>query len=169
MSASKYSPITSSLIFFVLGIAFAAVLGGDLLSGAASQSFVPAPGVITASTLKSEEFMDSDGMTHTNLAANVSYSYDVNGRSLVGSAVYLGDPSPSASMLVNPNELLATYAVGTKHTVYYDPAKPEVACLRRGFGPAGYGVMVFLAFLWSCGAFVLLWGFANKPGLLRKG
>lgn len=168
MSTSKYNPITSSAIFFVLGIGFAALLGGDLMSAAASLRFTPTPGVITASALKSVESVDADGVSSSKLAANVSFRYRVGDRPFEGSAVYAGDPSPTASVFVNPNDILAEYAVGSEHTVYYDPAKPEVACLRPGFGPAGYGALGFLAFLWSCGAFVMLWGFADKPGLLRQ-
>jgi hypothetical protein len=73
--------------------------------------------------------------------ARVEYRYEVAGREFRGTTIDLGG-TVHTSLPRHAEKRCATYPVGIRTLVYYDPARPERACLERtGGGPLFFGAV----------------------------
>lgn len=78
---------------------------------------------------------------HTSYEACVEYRYDVGGQTLTGKTIDLGG-TVHTSLQGHAARRCAAYPAGVRTLVYYDPARPERACLERtGAGPLFFGAV----------------------------
>jgi hypothetical protein len=98
----------------------------------AAQSWAQTTGTIVRSEIAVERHrFAGEPETVKNVPA-VEYEFNVGDRNIHGSRIGIGDDSGGA----NSEATLARYPLGTKVTVYYDPADPRRCVLERG-GPQG--------------------------------
>lgn len=78
---------------------------------------------------------------HTSHEAHVEYRYEVSGRVFTGTTIDLGG-TVHTSLSRHAAKCCASYPAGVRTLVYYDPARPERACLERtGAGPLFLGAV----------------------------
>jgi len=121
-----------------------------------ARSWRSAPGVVVKSGVEARKVKAMDnvrrtdgGGTETRNFANVTYEYELFGKTLRNNRVSIGEDAGNFDV----EETLARYPVGTKVTVYYNPKNPKQAVLERE-APRG---------MWGCitgGVVVLLVGYA---------
>lgn len=132
------------IVGLVLGAVLTAVgygvtfwLGKPLREQAvASQAWPATDGRITRSVLEESR---KDGTTHRS--ADIGYEYHLDGRTLAGSRVWIGDGYSSSP----GNEFRAAvkrYPVGRQVRVHYDPQDPDESVLEPG--PTWSGSMLYL-------------------------
>lgn len=132
------------IVGLVLGLVVTAVgsgvtfwLGKPLRDQAvASRSWPATEGRIVRSTLEESR---KDGKTH--YSADIGYEYQLDGRTLTGSRVWIGDAYSSSP----GNEFrtaVKRYPVGRQVQVHYDPQDPTESVLEPG--PTWSGSLLFL-------------------------
>lgn len=90
---------------------------------------------------------------NSSYEARVEYRYAVGGQSYTGTTIDLGG-SMHTSLPGHARKRCAAYPAGVRTLVYYDPERPERACLERtGSGPLFLGA-VGVAFA-AAGLFLL--------------
>lgn len=78
---------------------------------------------------------------NSSFEARVEYRYEVGGRSYTGTTVDLGG-TVHTSLEGHAEKRCAAYPAGVRTLVYYDPERPECACLERtGSGPLFLGAV----------------------------
>jgi len=78
---------------------------------------------------------------HTTFEARVEYRYEVSGRTFTGTTIDLGG-TMHTSLSRHAAKRCASYPAGVRTLVYFDPARPERACLERtGAGPFFLGAV----------------------------
>jgi hypothetical protein len=78
---------------------------------------------------------------HTYYEACVEYRYEAAGRTYTGTTIDLGG-TVQRSLSGHAAKRCAAYPAGVRALVYYDPARPERACLERtGAGPLFLGAV----------------------------
>ncbi len=100
-----------------------------------SQTWPTATGTIQASEVTS--FFQKG---KTKYSPSVSYTYDVNGRSLTSNLIWAsgGDTSTVKSQ---QQDVVDKYPVGSTVKVFYDPENPEFAILEPGITSTNYIVL----------------------------
>lgn len=132
------------IVGLVLGLVLSAVgfgvtfwLGKPLRDQAvASRAWPATEGSIVRSTLEESR---SDGKTH--YSADIGYEYQLDGRTLSGSRVWIGD-SYSASPGNEFRAAVKRYPVGREVQVHYDPQDPMESVLEPG--PTWSGSALYL-------------------------
>jgi hypothetical protein len=117
-------------VILVLGVPlFAAILayqGMHFCRAARSLSWPSVGGVVSKSA---RETVYTEHGSRTE--ANVEYTYTVNGRRYRNDTIAFGMLRGKLTW-GDADRRLAEFPVGKRVTVYYDPRRPRVACLRRG-------------------------------------
>jgi hypothetical protein len=140
MAARGGGPIVGLVLGSVLtavgyGVTF--WLGKPLREQAvASQAWPATDGRITRSVLEESR---KDGKTHRS--ADIAYEYHLDGRTLTGSRVWIGD-GYSASPGNEFRAAVDRYPVGRQVRVHYDPQDPAESVLEPG--PTWSGSMLYL-------------------------
>jgi len=94
-----------------------------------SKSWPSTPGEIIQSRVARES--NSDGRYYT---PKIAYRYSAQGRAYEADTVQIGADGISGSRK-QARQTVARYPVGSQALVYFDPERPERACLeRRGAG-----------------------------------
>lgn len=126
------------IIPMLFSVIAAWILGNETLSlrrGKQSESWPFTEGEVVSSHVKSRH--DSDG--DISYSAAVRYEYVVDNTTYVsrtisfGRKLYFGRSSAE--------EVVATYPVGEKVTVYYDPDNPKIATLEPGISVGSFIVL----------------------------
>jgi hypothetical protein len=123
----------------------------------ASASWQPTTGLILRSQLVA--MSDSEG---TSYAADVQYSYGVQGAEYTGNRIYFGDDMWSMPFIRSARKYTERYPVGRRITVYYDPRNPCAAILEPGLSLRSYATLVFGLLLMLAGAFFLVLAWVVK-------
>jgi hypothetical protein len=144
-------------VFQIIPLLFSVIaawmLGREILllrRGKQSETWPFTEGEVVSSHVKSRH--DSDG--DTSYSAAVRYEYEVNGTTYVsrtisfGSKLYFGRFSAE--------EVVATYPVGEKVTVYYDPNHPKIATLEPGISGGSFVVLGLSAVFLVAGLWFLM-------------
>lgn len=147
-----------SFMSLLIGITFT-IAGAVLVFGfglplrrqaVASASWPATEGRITRSRLEVRA-----GDKGSSLTADVEYEYDLDGRTLVGSRVWIGD-GYSSSPGTEHRDAVNRYPVGREVQVYYEPEDPDESVLEPGPNWSSLLlVLLGLVFL-SIGSLVLL-------------
>ena len=147
-----------SFMSLLIGITFT-IAGAVLVFGfglplrrqaVASASWPATEGRITRSRLEMRA-----GDKGSSFTADVAYEYDLDGRTLVGSRVWIGD-GYSSSPGTEHRDAVTRYPVGRQVQVHYDPQDPDESVLEPG--PTWSSMLLLLlglVFL-SIGSLVLL-------------
>jgi hypothetical protein len=81
------------------------------------------------------------GSGHSYYEARIEYRYEVAGRAFTGTTIDLGG-TVHTSAQGHATKRCAAYPAGVRTLVYYDPARPDRACLERtGAGPLFLGAV----------------------------
>jgi hypothetical protein len=81
------------------------------------------------------------GSGHSYYEARIEYRYRVGGRSWTGTTIDLGG-TVHTSLLGHAEKRCAAYPAGVRTLIYYDPERPQCACLERtGSGPLFLGAV----------------------------
>ena len=97
----------------------------------------------------SEPFAESmrAGRTRgTVYVPSIHYRYRVHGRNYSGKEITYGRESLYTSWPERAQRKCNQYPVGSRVSVFYDPARPDVACLERGTGSQLLGYVLALVF-----------------------
>ncbi|HEY0038243.1 MAG TPA: DUF3592 domain-containing protein [Longimicrobium sp.] len=134
---------------------FAAVIARSairrLRAGAATRAWPAAAGRITYSGFRRELTTDGEGGSHELFAAEVRYTYQVDGATLQGETIHLnGEPSASRA---RAERLARRYPEGAAVRVFYDLDDPSRAVLERGIGAALFGYLAMAALLAIAGLY----------------
>jgi hypothetical protein len=117
------------VLFGIALIAGSPFLGVNLLAqfkeARASEAWPEAIAVIKESKVVSQNVGTKPGFS-----PRVVYSFEVEGRTCSGSQIGLA--SSDSRSRSGPENLVAKYAVGTQHPVYYEPGNPQNCVLEKG-------------------------------------
>ena len=133
------------LLFFVLFLAilFAVDSVFSLYYASTSYSWKPTTGRV----LQSQE---SDSGYNSQPSLLFVYSYNVNGTTYKSMNLYPEGPflfsSSIEKMLVNGTYYANTYPVGSSITVYYNPSKPSISAVNRGYSEIHLANIIFIVF-----------------------
>jgi len=122
-------------VFALICIGIAAYAGRTLLNATRSRSWPSVEGVVTRSSIVKRGGQRSTSGFSPFL--ELSYRYEVEGRQLEGSRVDFGDLGKEK----RPQELERRYPVGTRVTVFYDPAAHGMSTLTRGVPRELFGLL----------------------------
>jgi hypothetical protein len=100
--------------------------------------YVTTEGNVLSSAVESHSDSDGDNI----FGAKIAYAYTVNGRLYDGNRYAYGDISTNDSGYFQ--QLVARHPVGSKVTVYYDPAKPDQSVLSPKVESSVYFMILFL-------------------------
>lgn len=100
--------------------------------------YLPAEGTVLSSEVTSSS--DSDGTTY---GFGVRYRYTVGGQSFEGDRYAFGSGKASDGR-GRARTLVKQHPVGSKLTVYYDPAKPQQSVIERHVDPTMKFLLLFL-------------------------
>jgi hypothetical protein len=150
-------PLTARkrIVLGVFGLVLAALFGGmfvwavsEFAACRASRNWPSAPGQVEGAGVLEEISRTRRGRERVEYSTVVRYKYAVQGRDHTGARVGFG-PSQSYSFLAS--ELAGQYRPGQPVTVYYDPADPKNAVLRREvlFGGYVYGFVGLFGGFWG--------------------
>lgn len=124
---SVLGSIVFSIIFIVAGwMAYKHIAKPLAEEANASEKWPVSVGTITYAGVSTSK--SSEGTTM--YAANVSYKYDVDGKTYSGSQIGMMDGS--TSMASSVKKQIKKYAKGSNVDVYYDPELPSSAVLEPG-------------------------------------
>ncbi|MCY3412106.1 MAG: DUF3592 domain-containing protein [Candidatus Heimdallarchaeota archaeon] len=134
-----------SSIFVVMGLILMITMSSSIQVAIDSNSWVSVEGEITSSEVVSET-RGSGGDKETKYYAEVSYTFNVNGRDYTGNTIYAGDIRPSG--IIASNAYVEEHQAGQAVTVYYDAEDPNNNCLEPGitFGHVGFALMGLVFF-----------------------
>ncbi len=116
----------------------------------ASYSFSETSGKIVSGTV--EKRKRSGKKIGSDYTPRIGYTYEVDGKTLVGEGIHFSDSS--FSMPHQAERVLARFPVGSDVSVYYDPADPGRSVLVRGI--SGIGIFFLLALI-NLGFVFLVW------------
>lgn len=121
------------ILVFALGLGLVLYSNKSKKKAGESQNWPAAPGTITVSEIRESRSTDDDGNVSVYYYPHVEYSYNVGGQPQTGKQVAFGGTQGYAT----PNQAEMTvkiYPVNSSVTVYYNPQKPQEACLVRSVG-----------------------------------
>ncbi len=133
-----------------------------------SQDWSSIRGKIIQSSLKSvlvprggRKGLNADGSVRliTAYTPDILYEYRANAESFQSRQIFLGQQFPSSLSLAS--DFVDKYPVGKGVTVFYNPEKPEVAVLERGWHKELLGYLVR-------GFLLMLFGFAFLVYVLQR-
>ena len=131
------------LPFLAAGL-FVTWLGiGDVLDGRASTGWPTATGTVT------EAFVEVHTGEDTSYSAEIRYTFEVDGREHRGDRVAF---SIWDSGRAEADAIVATYPVGARVEVAYDPDDPDTSVLEPGARAGAYGLVAFGAVFIVIGA-----------------
>ena len=124
----------------------------------ASRSWPAVDGRIVTSRVVKEAVGTYDSRAIVRVP-KVEFEYTVRGRTLKGDTITFGKDRMYTSWPKRADERCSQYPEGAPVRVWFDPARPEVACLERAVGPIAlayvFGIALGLAMLGTAG-FVLI-------------
>jgi hypothetical protein len=135
----KTSELFAGIILALLALAGGVGLGmlamSDLSKSRATQSWPSVTG-----TIKTAEIVEN-GMRRgrQKYIAKVQYEYVVNGTTIIGERIAIN----GYGSLLTDESVIAKYATGSTHPVYYDPNDPDSAVLENGVTPTGFILPLF--------------------------
>ena len=155
MSSFEPEPRSLFLIAVVLASVWTAGRAWIALNVArASRSFAETRGRILRSEVVRERV--AAGSTAQVQAPSVVFEYEVEGRRYEGDTLSF-DPMFLTTFADRAKGTCARYPVGAQVRVFYDPARPEVACLEPSVGITALAALQVVAPLaFGVGAVVLL-------------
>jgi hypothetical protein len=115
-----------SLAFSGLGAAFLGHAVWSIGAGVKSRAWPRTSGTITVDDLERDRML-----RFTTYRAEVAYRYTVEGKEYAANRVFFGD-SVATSLSGPAARRIVKYPVGSKVTVFYDPARPSTAVLEPG-------------------------------------
>ncbi len=131
-SASRRGLAIQMAVFFLLtGVFGGALVGYFVASDYASLSWPSAPGTIVKSWVGDRSEW-KNGRTHHMYAPHVRYAYCVGSSSQSFEGEDISSLQTSSGDRGWAESVVASYAVGTRVTVYYNPDRPREALLERG-------------------------------------
>lgn len=124
-------------VLLIIGLAFGAIGGRQIVTGIASRSWPSVEGTVTNTTVdvdttRSRRSNSNRRRTTTSYFAVVEYSYTVNGRTFTSDRISAGEPQHGTSNRAAADSFLTRYPKGGGVSVYYDPRDPASAVLQKG-------------------------------------
>ena len=126
-------------VFFVVGIAVMAALGGGVLDALSARSWTPVPATVVSSHVRTHR---GDSTTYS---VNVLYAYRVNDKEYRSNRY--GFMGGSSGGYEGKRQLVGQYAPGTRFTAYVNPGDPVDAVIERGWTWDMLLVLVPLVFI----------------------
>lgn len=145
----RYLILAFPAIFMLVGGGVFYFGAKSMLSAKASEQWPSVSGVVKVSEVV--ENSDSDGTTY---GAKVKYHYTVAGAEYDADRVKYGEVSTSNSS--GAYEVVNSYPVGKKITVYHHPETPEESVLEPGIHGGTYFMPIFGLVFFTVGTLVLV-------------
>jgi hypothetical protein len=140
-----YLALVPPALLFLFAAVVARFAIRRLRAGAATRGWPAAAGRITYSGVGRELTTDGEGGSHELFAAEVRYTYEVDGVIRQGETIHL-NREPSASR-ARAERLARRYPEGATVRVFYDPGDPSRAVLEPRTGAAPFGYLAIAALL----------------------
>ncbi|MDY7109627.1 MAG: DUF3592 domain-containing protein [Planctomycetota bacterium] len=127
-----------------------------------AESFPTTTGLVSGAEITSETSTDSDGHSSTTYRAEISFRYDVDGRTYASDTYRYGAMGSSDRSYAE--SVAQRYPVDSEVTVHYNPRDPSDAVLETGVG----GMEMFLILFLTPFNLVGLWLLAMVGGSIRR-
>ena len=131
-------------LFLVIGIGMIVYTGKRIWFWWRSRRWPRANGVVTRSEVRLDR--NSDG--HDNFAPNVEYSFEVEGRKFIGTALKFGFITETFGTRPKAEKRVSMFPVGAAVSVSYDPDRPDQCVLERKID-GGIFVLFVVGGLWA--------------------